>query len=80
MASYITTEEYTVASDGVTVDLIIWNRFKAPMPGLIEYLLAMPENQGLEHCNAVLPLGTVVYVPIPAPASQTVAPVIDLWS
>ena len=76
----LTVEEHTVATEGVTLDLILWRRFKTKTPGLLEYMLAMPENQGLEHAPAVLPLGTVVSVPIPSPKAQTVSNPVSLWS
>jgi phage tail protein X len=76
----LTIEEHAVKSDGVTLDLILWRRFKTKTPGLLEYMLAMAENQGLEHSAAVLPLGTVVFVPIPAPKAQTVSNPVSLWS
>jgi len=76
----LTIEEHTVASEGVTLDLILWRRFKTKTPGLLEYMLDMPENQGLEHAPAVLPLGTAVFVPIPVPKAQTVANPVSLWS
>ncbi len=75
-----TVEEYTVASEGVTLDLILWRRFKTKTPGLLEYMLAMAENQGLEHCGAVLPLGAVVHVPVPVPKAQSVVNPVSLWS
>lgn len=75
----ITYETHTVRSDGVSLDLILWQRFKRPMPGLLETVLGLDANQHLESAGFVLPLGTVVTIPIEeAPATQT-AKVISLW-
>jgi phage tail protein X len=78
--AFIAIEEHAVSGDGVTLDHILWRRFKARTPGLLEALLALPENWRLEFCDAVLPLGTKVFVPIPAPRSKTVREVVELWS
>lgn len=74
----ITLETYTVRSEGISVDLIIWQRFKRPMPGLFERIMAMPENQHLEHQPFVLELNTVVTVPI-EPIVEPTARVVSLW-
>ena len=75
----ISTEPYTVDSEGVTLDLILWRRLLAPTPGLLARLLALPENQRLEHCPAELPVGTVAWVPISAPRQGGTLPVVALW-
>lgn len=75
----ITYETHVVRSEGISVDLIIWKRFKRPMPGLFERMMGLPENQHLEHSGFVLPLGAVVVIPIEeAPATES-APVVSLW-
>ena len=72
-------ETFTVKSDGMSVDLILWQRFRRPMSGLLERIMALPENQHLEHCGFVLPLGTGVTIPIePQPREQEL-PVLSLW-
>jgi hypothetical protein len=71
-------ETYTVKSEGQSVDLILWQRFKRPMPGLLERVLGMAENQHLEHQDFTLALGTVVTIPI-EPIVESAAPVVSLW-
>ena len=76
----ITYETVTVKTEGVSVDGIIWQRFTRPMPGLLEEVLALPENQHLEHCRFELPIGTVVTIPIHAQPEAEPAPMVTLWS
>jgi phage tail protein X len=75
----IARETFTVSSDGMSVDLIIWQRFRRPMLGLFERIMALPENQHLEHCGFVLPLGVAVTIPIAPPPREQELPVISLW-
>lgn len=76
----ITHETYVVRSEGISVDLILWRRFRRPMPGLFERLLAMPENQHLENSGFTLALGTVVTIPIEESPATEMVPVVSLWS
>ena len=77
--SVMTYERHVVGSEGMSCDLIIWQRFLRPMPGLFERMMDLPANQHLEHSGfVILPIGTVVTIPIEEqPATQ--APVISLW-
>lgn len=75
----IARETFTVRSDGMSVDLILWQRFRRPMPGLFERIMALAENQHLEHCGFVLPLGVAVTIPIEPPPREPELPVISLW-
>ena len=70
-------EPVTVEGDGLTVSLIVWRRFKAPMPGLVEQVYGI--NPGLAALGPVLPVGTAFLLPIPTPRSQTVLDPIRLW-
>ncbi|WP_101342301.1 tail protein X [Cereibacter azotoformans] len=73
-----TYEILTVAGDGITLPLLIWRRFKRPMPGLIEATL--DANPGLADLGPVLPVGTKIRIPIPAPeAEERPAERISLW-
>jgi phage tail protein X len=76
----ISQEAYTVSSEGISLDLMIWRRFRKPMDGLLEHMLSMQENQHLADLPAILPPGTVVTMPIPQrrAVAQTVA-VVSLW-
>jgi phage tail protein X len=75
----IPPETFTVKSDGMSVDLMLWQRFRRPMPGLLERIMALPENQHLEHSGFVLPLGVAVTIPIEPPPREPELPVISLW-
>ncbi|MGA0615956.1 tail protein X [Paracoccus sp. KR1-242] len=71
-------EAVTVKGDGLTLSLLVWRRFRKPMPGLVEQILDL--NQGLAALGPILPFGTVVRMPIPveAEAAQPQAR-IQLW-
>ena len=56
-------ETVTVRGDGITLSLLVWRRFRKPMPGLVEQILDL--NQGLAALGPVLPIGTRVDIPIP---------------
>jgi phage tail protein X len=75
----IAREAFTVRSDGMSIDLMLWQRFRRPMSGLLERIMALPENQHLEHCGFVLPLGTAVTILIEPPPREQEQPVISLW-
>ena len=62
------TERITVEGDGLTVSLLVWRRFHRAMPGLVEQVYAM--NPGLAAYGVILPLGTSVLLPVPAPEPQ----------
>ena len=73
-----TIETVTIAGESITVSLLVWRRFKRPMPGLVERVYEI--NPGLGATGPILPVGAVVKLPIPAPRKvPTVAP-IRLWS
>lgn len=70
-------ERITVMGDDLTVSLIVWRRFKRPMPGLVEQTLDL--NPGLADLGHYLPLGTQFLLPIPTPRPKTVLDPIKLW-
>ena len=71
------TEKVTVEGDGLTVSLIVWRRFRRPMPGLVETVYAL--NYGLADLGPYLPLGTVFMLPIPIPRPAEKLDAIKLW-
>lgn len=71
------TEVVTVEGDDITVSLIVWRRFKRPMPLLVEAIL--DANPGLADLGPVLPLGTVFEMPVPVPQVNQVLEPIRLW-
>lgn len=76
---FFASESVTVTGDGVTLDMLIWRRFRQPMDGVLEALMAMPDNYGLAALPAVLPLGTVVTIPIPRERTTGIALATSLW-
>ena len=70
-------ERVTVEGDLISVSLLVWRRFKRPMPGLVEAIL--DRNPGLADLGPYLPLGTLVEMPIPTPRPPTILPPIRLW-
>jgi phage tail protein X len=55
----------TVGSDYVTVDLILWRRYRNRSPGMVERLLDDNPHLAKCHCfSPFLPVGTQVRVPI----------------
>jgi phage tail protein X len=65
--------ERYAAIEGDTVDLIAFNRFGAH--GMESTILEA--NPGLAASGPVLPVGTVVIIPVPEVKDRTVAP--RLW-
>ena len=67
-------ETITVEGEFLTVSLLVWRKFKRPMPGLVERIFEI--NPGLADTGAFLPVGTQVLFPIPTPRPvKVVAPV-----
>ncbi len=73
----VTYEEYTVKNRGFTISKIIWRRFKKPMLGMHERVLAL--NPGLAAKGPELPEGTVIRIPIDPPSTTPGREVIQLW-
>jgi len=57
-------ETVTVEGELLTVSLIVWRRFKRPMPGLVEAIHDL--NPGLANLGNYLPVGTVLAMPVPS--------------
>ena len=70
-------ETVIVEGDGLNVSVIVWRRFKRPMPGLVEAIYDM--NPGLADLGQTLPVGTSLDMPIPIPRDQQVLDPIRLW-
>jgi phage tail protein X len=74
----MTTEPVTVTGQGVTVDLLIWRRFRRPIEGLTEQVLAL--NPGLAQLGPYLPPGTTVLLPLLQDAeTPPTREVVQLW-
>jgi len=72
-----TTELVRVEGDDVTVPLIVWRRFKRPMPGLVERIYDL--NPGLADLGPVLPFGTRFSLPVPVDEQVETLKPITLW-
>lgn len=70
-------ERVTVEGDVVTLSLLVWRRFRRPMPGLVETIL--DRNPGLAGLGAILPVGTVLDLPVPTPREPQLLDPIRLW-
>ena len=70
-------ERLTVEGDGITVSLLVWRRFRRPMPGLVEAILE--RNPGLAGLGPILPVGTVLEIPVPTPRAPQLLDPIRLW-
>ncbi|MFI5411284.1 tail protein X [Kaistia sp. UC242_56] len=77
--SATTYETVVVAGDFITIDLLVWRRFKRRTDGLVDRILM--SNPELAVAGPYLPVGTVVKIPIDAPASGAVrVEAIRLWN
>lgn len=72
-------ETYTVRTEGLTLPILIWRRFRKPMIGMAERVLEL--NPGLSQLGVYIPIGTKVVIPIDPPEESGVAilPVVQLW-
>jgi phage tail protein X len=67
-----------VAGEGISVDLLIWRKYKRPMPGLLELVLDI--NPGIAGLGPILPIGTVVTLPDVKPPTVPELAVVRLWN
>lgn len=70
-------ETITVEGEFIAVSLLVWRRFKRPMPGLVEQILDI--NTGLADLGPYIPVGTPVTIPIPTPRAPVVLDPVRLW-
>lgn len=65
MANADSFDYVTVQGDGITVDLLVWRRYKRPALGVVELLLDLnPHLAKLHKVSPFLPIGTQVRIPI----------------
>lgn len=58
-------ELVTVQGDFITVDLLIWRRYRRPFPGILEATLdANPHLAVIHQSTPFLPINTQVRIPI----------------
>lgn len=72
----MTTESITIKSEGMTVSRLVWRRYRRRVPGLTEQVFAL--NPGLAALSPILPVGTVVKMPVVADKPATIK-VVRLW-
>jgi phage tail protein X len=70
-------ETVTVEGLFITVSLIVWRRFRRPMPGLVEEIYAI--NPGLASQGPYLTEGTVFSMPVPTPRAPAILDPVKLW-
>lgn len=70
-------EPVVVEGEGLTVSLIVWRRFRRPMPGLVERI--HEQNPGLADLGPVLPVGARFRMPIPPARDEPRLDPIRLW-
>lgn len=80
MTGYV-IETMRVTAEHTTLPLLLWRRFRKPMPGLVEDTLT--RNPGLADLGEVLPVGTTFALKVETTGTQgaeaaTLAP-ISLW-
>lgn len=76
-------EFITVQSDFITVDVVVWRRYRVRAPGILEMVLDInPHVAKLHRASPFLPVGTQLRIPIDpdilrnAPQPKTT---IQLW-
>lgn len=72
-----TVETVTIEGEAITASLLVWRRFRRPMPGVVERLYEI--NPGLAQSGPFLPLGAVIRLPIPAQTGEREVTPIRLW-
>lgn len=78
MSEQSRVETLTVKGDHITLDLLLWRRFRDHRSGFVERVFDM--NPGLADLGAVLPVGTRVLIPLDAPELRPPErPVVRLW-
>ena len=70
-------EAVTVQGDDLSVSLIVWRRFRRPMPGLVERIYAL--NRELAESGPYLTPGATFLMPVPIPRGEATLPAIRLW-
>jgi len=70
-------ETVTIEGEFLTVSLIVWRRFRRPMPGLVEAIHDL--NPGLADLGTFLPVCTTFAMPIPTPREPVLLDPIRLW-
>lgn len=70
-------ETIVVKGDFITVPLLVWRRFRRPMPGLVEAIYSL--NHELAESGPYIPVGTSIKIPVPIPREKARLEPIKLW-
>jgi len=70
-------ETFIVQGDGLTVDAIIWQRYRRRTPRLFEQTLEL--NPGLAELGPMIPHGTTLRIPLLPPPAERQVTVVRLW-
>jgi phage tail protein X len=73
-----TFENITVDTEGLTVSLIVWRRFRRPTSRIVERIYE--DTPGLAALGPILPVGTTFRIPIDQPRESTTIEPISLWT
>lgn len=78
-------EIYVVASEDVTCDMIVWQRYKQRAPGIVELMLDLNPHlaRTVHKTTPFIPVGTYIRVPIDVAllrGKQPVNEVDSLWT
>lgn len=68
----------TVETEGLSLSVIVWRAARGPHPGLIERVLEL--NPGLAAKGPILPVGTVIRIPVERPEAPRPVEPITLWT
>jgi len=79
MTEIVAYETVTVPHEGLTLDGLIWRRFKRQKQGLLELTLAHPDNHRLADFGPMLPVGLAFTLPIERETGTPVVETISLW-
>ena len=73
-----TIETITIQGEAITASLLVWRRYKRPMPGLVERVYAL--NPRLAREGPILPVGSDLRLPDPVTRAEPDVTPVRLWS
>jgi len=66
-----------VTGDNLTLPLLVWRRYRRPMPGLVEQII--DSHYGLADLGPTLPVGTMIEMPVVDLEAVPTRQVVRLW-
>jgi phage tail protein X len=73
----VINEQHTIAGHEITLSLLVWRRFRLPMPGYHEAVLTA--NRDLADKGQHIPVGTRVVLPIDTAEDRRIVDEVRLW-